>query len=60
MSVQVPITGKELRELESVLGEEREVVCLDDAAYLKALLVGREMLIRGDDVKAKIVRAAKP
>jgi len=57
MSTQIPITPKELRSIRKVLRNDKEVVCLDETAYLKTLLVARDLLMRGVMVNAKITQA---
>lgn len=56
MSEQVPITQQEVKQLEKLLKTQENVLCLDQIAYVKALLVARQMLVEGKNVKAKIVK----
>lgn len=35
MSIQIPITKQELRQLKKQLRRQREIVCLDTATYIK-------------------------
>lgn len=55
MSIPVPITKKELKELRSVLLEEKQVICLDHASFVKTTLVAMELLSRCKDV-AQVVK----
>lgn len=56
MSVQIPTTKKEVSKIQRQLKTAQSVVCLDSASYVKTLLVGREMLMAGKEVKAEIVK----
>lgn len=56
MSIQIPITRKEVRAIGRVLAREGDIICLGEDAYLKTLLVARDRLLRGLSVKATIVK----
>lgn len=56
MSIRLPVTKAEIRKIEQALAKKIDFVCLDELIYIKALLIGREMLMHGKDVKAKIVK----
>lgn len=56
MSISVPITPSELKTLQRQLRKEQNFVCIDSAVHVKVLLVARDMLMRGKDVKAKIIK----
>lgn len=60
MSIPVMITPKELRQLRRELKRRNTIVCLDDNAYLKTLLVARDMLIHGENVKTPIKSIVAP
>ena len=52
----VPATTPEFRKVARLLTREKEIVCLDHASYVKLLLVGQNMALRGRQVKAKITK----
>ena len=54
MSHQVLITRKEINQLRRELKKRHKIVCLDETAYLKTLLVAQYMLMHGEDVKTPI------
>jgi hypothetical protein len=56
MSVPVLTTTKEYNKAKLALRKETEIVCLDKAAHVLYLLVARDMLLRGQEVKAQIVK----
>ncbi len=47
MSIPIQITKQELRTLRKVLRSKSIVVCIDEASYLKTLLVARDLLMTG-------------
>jgi len=57
MGIPVDITVKELRSIGRLLRDEREVLCMDEESYIKALLVAVHRLSKGQIVRAKVVRA---
>jgi hypothetical protein len=59
MSIPVAITKSELKTLKKELRKEQDFICLDDATYIKANLVGLQLCHAGELPKAKIIRAAK-
>lgn len=54
MSIPVPITPKELRDLRKILRHNPVVVCVGRDAYLKTVLVARDLLLRGEENIAKV------
>lgn len=56
MSTSVLTTTKEYNKAKKMLRIEKEVVCLDKDAHVLYLLVARDMLLRGQDIKAQIVK----
>lgn len=54
MSCQIPITKTELRRIERELKTKAVIICLDAPSQIKTLLVARDMLMRGKNVKARI------
>ena len=59
MSVQVPITRKELNRIGRMLRTQEQIICLDEPSYVKTLLVARERLMTGKEVKAEIIKNYK-
>ena len=55
MPIEVPITQKEINEIGRALRRTDDVLCLDDVAYLKTVLVAQRRIFRGQAVNAKIV-----
>jgi hypothetical protein len=56
MSIPVVTTQEEYKKIEKILSKEKEVTCLDKNAHVLYLLVARDMLLRGKDVKATITK----
>lgn len=56
MAIPVTTTDKEYRKAKLLLRKEKEVVCLDQASHVLYLLVARDMLLRGQNVNAQIVK----
>lgn len=56
MSYPVVVTADEVSKVERELKKKRDIICLDETAHLKTLLIAREMLMRGKDVPAKVIK----
>lgn len=56
MPEPVLTTTKEYNKAKLALRKEKEIICLDKSAHVLYLLVARDMLLRGQDVKAQIVK----
>jgi hypothetical protein len=56
MTIEVPITRKERNQIRRVLRNEAEVICLDEASFIKTTLVAMEMLQCGSYPVAKVTR----
>ncbi len=56
MSIPVPTSEQEYRKAKLLLRKEKEVICLDQASHVLYLLVARDMLLRGQNVNAQIVK----
>lgn len=56
MPEPVLTTTKEYNKAKKTLRAEKEIICLDRSAHALYLLVARDMLLRGQDVTAKIVK----
>jgi hypothetical protein len=54
MGIPIAITPTELRRLQKALRTNTEIVCLDHAAYVKTLLVARDLLMNGEEKVAKV------
>jgi hypothetical protein len=59
MAIQININLTDYKKLAKALSTTDELICLDASMHIRALLVAREMLIQGEDVKAKIIRGYK-
>ncbi len=58
MPITVPIDRKSYRMLAKMFRDGTEIVCLDRPTYLRALLVGQELAMKGkpaDPSKVKLV-----
>lgn len=59
MGYPIPITPQQLKLARKQLAKEQEIICANPQTYVKLLLVGREMLEQGEQVKAKITPGYK-
>jgi hypothetical protein len=59
MPIEIPITRKERNAIRRILRKEEEVICLDDAAFIKTTLVAMEMLQCGSSPVAKVTKAVR-
>jgi len=55
-AIEIGITQKEMTAIRKQLRTQTEFICVDPKVHVVALLVGRDMLMRGQTVKAKIVK----
>lgn len=58
MSIQIPITPRDYKELKKLLLSGKEVVCLNERAYIMTLLVGRELMMQGRDMSVNQIKKA--
>lgn len=56
MGIPVLVTPEELKTIRKELRKQNEVICLDETAYLKTLLVGRQLLVEGVWPVANVVK----
>ena len=56
MSIQIPTTRKEVDAIRRRLRKAITFACLSREVYIKTLLVAQDMLMRGQEVKAEIVK----
>lgn len=56
MGIPVLTTTKEYNKAKKALRTEAEIICLNKDAHVLYLLVARDMLLRGQEVKAQIVK----
>jgi hypothetical protein len=56
MSIPVTVTKEDWKTISHELKNNEELVCLDRTSHIKALLIGRERLLKGQVVKAKIIK----
>lgn len=53
MSIQVPITPRELRQLRKAILSGQPIICSNRSVYVKCLLVGQQLLREGNLVDVK-------
>jgi len=56
MSIQMPITKKDLRKWRNELKKKQEIVCLTQDGFITLNLIGLDLASRGYEIKAKIVK----
>ncbi len=52
--IHFEITPGQLKTARKLLKQRNEIICVNAQTFVKMLLVGKEMLDNGEDVKAKI------